>query len=49
MIIFKGNLTKHFSASEYAVGCGDANIYLTEDAYIFAQALEEYGDCMLIV
>ena len=41
MIIFKGNLTKHFSASEYAVGCGDANVYLTEDAYIFAQALEE--------
>ncbi len=40
MIIFKGNLTKHFSAAEYSVGC-DGNVYLTEDAYIFAQCLEE--------
>ena len=39
MIVFKGHLTKHFSGSEYSVGC-EGNVYLTEDAYIFAQALE---------
>ena len=39
MINFKGNLTKHFSGAEYSVGC-DGNVYLTEEAYLFAQALE---------
>lgn len=40
MIIFKGNLTKHFSQYEYALGC-EGNVYLTEEAYIFAEILEE--------
>ena len=39
MIIFRGNLTKHFSSAEYSTGC-TGNVYLTEEAYLFAQALE---------
>lgn len=39
-IIFKGNLTPHFSADEYSIG-NTENINLTSDAYTFAQILEQ--------
>lgn len=39
-IIFKGNLTPHFSAAEYSIG-NNENITLTQDAYLFAWILED--------
>ena len=38
-VIFKGNLTPHFTIDEYAVGNTD-DVHLTEDAYTFALILE---------
>lgn len=40
MIKWQGNLTKHFSASEYTVSCPDSDANLNENAYIFAMILE---------
>lgn len=39
-IIFKGNLTPHFSAAEYSIG-NKENITLTQDSYLFCWILED--------
>jgi GH25 family lysozyme M1 (1,4-beta-N-acetylmuramidase) len=39
---WSGNLTKHFSLSEYAVENGNTTITINERAYKFAQCLEEF-------
>ena len=41
---WSGNLTKHFSLSEYAVGNGNTTITINERAYEFAQCLEEFRE-----
>lgn len=41
MIIWKNNLTPHFSAAEYFPQYREQNTYLTEESYLFARILEE--------